>query len=130
MSNEMSVEKFSLTKEMWLGILRHLITFIGGVVLVTGILNEDMVTELSGIAVTVATLAFSWASFDKETRLDQLKGVLRHVITTLAGAGVLKGWYDAQTLLTILGIVFGIFGAGWSATAKRDAALRQGLPTA
>lgn len=36
-----------LTKEQVLGIMRHVLTFVGGILVVRGYLNQDLLTELT-----------------------------------------------------------------------------------
>jgi hypothetical protein len=40
-----------LTKEQVLGIIRHTLTFVGGILIARGLVDETMVTELVGSAV-------------------------------------------------------------------------------
>ena len=37
-----------LSKEQFLGIVRHILTFVGGFLVMKGIIDESLVTELSG----------------------------------------------------------------------------------
>lgn len=108
------------SKERLLGVLRHLITFIGGILLVYQVADASIIDEISGIALTLIGVILSWNANDKLTNLDKLKGVIRHIITTVAGYGVLKGWYDEQTLLTIVSVIFALLGTGWSTVDKKE----------
>jgi len=42
-----------MSKEQYLSILRHFLTFAGGVLVVQGVLDEAMWAELSGAAMTL-----------------------------------------------------------------------------
>jgi len=42
-----------MTKEQLLGIIRHAITFAGGVLITKGVIDEATFTELSGAALTL-----------------------------------------------------------------------------
>ena len=42
-----------MTKEKILGIIRHTLTFVGGVLVMRGITDESMVNELSGATITL-----------------------------------------------------------------------------
>jgi hypothetical protein len=42
-----------MTKEQILGIIRHALTFAGGVLITRGIIDEATFTELSGAALTL-----------------------------------------------------------------------------
>ena len=42
-----------MNKEQVLGVLRHALTFFGGVVVAKGIVDEAMVAELSGAVITL-----------------------------------------------------------------------------
>lgn len=48
-----------LTKEQILGIVRHSITFIGGILVMRGLVDETIVTEIVGGAVTLAGTIWS-----------------------------------------------------------------------
>ena len=53
----------NLTKEQLLGIVRHAITFIGGILVMKGLLDESMVQEILGGATTLAGAI--WSVVDK-----------------------------------------------------------------
>jgi hypothetical protein len=48
-----------LTKEQLLGIVRHTITFIGGILVMKGIVEESMVQEILGGVTTLAGTIWS-----------------------------------------------------------------------
>ena len=48
-----------MTKEQVLGIIRHGLTFIGGILIVKGIADEGMVTEAIGAIVTAVGAVWS-----------------------------------------------------------------------
>ena len=48
-----------LTKEQVLGIIRHTLTFVGGILITRGLLDETMVTELIGGAMTLTGAIWS-----------------------------------------------------------------------
>lgn len=52
-----------LTKEQFLGILRHTLTFVGGVLVMKGIIDDATFSELSGAALTLA--GGIWSVIDK-----------------------------------------------------------------
>jgi hypothetical protein len=43
-----------LTKEQFLGILRHALTFVGGILIMKGIVDDGTFAEISGAALTLA----------------------------------------------------------------------------
>jgi hypothetical protein len=45
--------KLKLTKEQWLGIVRHSLTFVGGILITKGIIDEGIWAEISGAALTL-----------------------------------------------------------------------------
>jgi hypothetical protein len=53
-----------LTKEQILGIVRHALTFIGGIVVMKGLVDETLVTELIGGAMTLTGAI--WSIIDKK----------------------------------------------------------------
>jgi len=52
-----------MTKEQILGIARHALTFIGGILIMKGLLDESTWTEISGGALTLAGAI--WSVVDK-----------------------------------------------------------------
>lgn len=48
-----------LTKEQLLGIVRHTLTFVGGIVVMKGIVDEATVTEITGGVLTLAGAIWS-----------------------------------------------------------------------
>ena len=52
-----------LTKEQVMGIVRHSLTFIGGIVVAKGYIDDSTVTEIVGAAVTLAGAV--WSIVDK-----------------------------------------------------------------
>ena len=53
-----------LTKEQILGIVRHALTFVGGVVVMKGLVDETMVTEIIGGVMTLVGAV--WSVIDKK----------------------------------------------------------------
>ncbi len=53
-----------LTKEQILGIVRHTLTFIGGIVIARGLVDETLVTECIGGILTLAGAI--WSIIDKK----------------------------------------------------------------
>ena len=48
-----------LTKEQVLGIVRHTLTFVGGIVVMKGLVDETVVTEISGGVMTLVGTIWS-----------------------------------------------------------------------
>jgi len=48
-----------LTKEQILGIVRHALTFVGGIVVMKGLVDETLVTELIGGVMTLTGTIWS-----------------------------------------------------------------------
>jgi hypothetical protein len=55
-----------MTKEQVLGILRHTLTFVGGILLMKGIIDESTWTEISGSALTL--IGTIWSVIDKNKK--------------------------------------------------------------
>jgi hypothetical protein len=55
-----------MTKEQTLGIIRHALTFVGGILLMKGIMDEATWTELSGSAMTLVGIV--WSVIDKNKK--------------------------------------------------------------
>ena len=54
----------NLSKEQVLGIVRHTLTFIGGIVVMKGLVDEATVTEIIGGVLTLAGTI--WSVIDKK----------------------------------------------------------------
>jgi hypothetical protein len=52
-----------LTQEQVLGIIRHTLTFVGGIVIARGLVDETVVTEIIGGVVTL--VGAIWSIIDK-----------------------------------------------------------------
>lgn len=52
-----------MNKEKILGIVRHTLTFVGGILIMKGIVDETIVTEIVGGV--VALVGAIWSIFDK-----------------------------------------------------------------
>jgi hypothetical protein len=53
-----------LSKEQLMGIVRHGLTFVGGLLLMKGLVDETMVQEVTGAVITfIGTI---WSVFDKK----------------------------------------------------------------
>jgi hypothetical protein len=48
-----------LTKEQLLGIVRHTLTFVGGILLAKGLASEATINEISGAAITLVGAIWS-----------------------------------------------------------------------
>ena len=55
-----------MTKEQLLGIIRHTLTFVGGILLMEGIIDESSSTEISGCALTL--IGTIWSVIDKNKK--------------------------------------------------------------
>ena len=53
-----------LTKEQILGIVRHALTFVGGIVVMKGFVDDTMVTEIIGGVMTLVGAV--WSVIDKK----------------------------------------------------------------
>jgi hypothetical protein len=48
-----------LTKEQIMGIIRHALTFVGGIVVMKGLVDESVITEIIGGAMTLTGAIWS-----------------------------------------------------------------------
>jgi hypothetical protein len=55
-----------MKKEMILAIVRHTLTFVGGIYITKGLIDEGMATELSGAAMTL--VGGIWSIVDKSKK--------------------------------------------------------------
>lgn len=59
-----------LTKEQLNGIVRHTLTFVGGILVLKGYLDEALVTEIVGAGVTLTGAI--WSIIQKNKKEDKL----------------------------------------------------------
>jgi hypothetical protein len=55
-----------LTKEQFLGIVRHSLTFIGGIMVMKGVIDDAVLSEVIGGVVTLAGTIWSIVAKQKE----------------------------------------------------------------
>lgn len=59
-----------MTKIQWMSIIRHFLTFVGGVLTAQGVIDEALFTELFGATMTL--IGGIWAIVDKkETKKEE-----------------------------------------------------------
>jgi|TARA_R110002126_G_scaffold213076_1_gene359617 hypothetical protein len=63
--NKRKIKTMKLTKEQILGIVRHALTFIGGIVVMKGLTDETAVTEIIGSVMTLTGAIWSVISKNK-----------------------------------------------------------------
>lgn len=61
-----------MNKNQILGIARHILTFVGGFLVVRGYVDESTLTEIIGSVVTLAGLV--WSVVDKNPKKDGSEG--------------------------------------------------------
>jgi hypothetical protein len=59
-----NLKKYIMSKERILGIVRHTLTFVGGVLIMKGIVDEAVATEIIGGVMTLAGTI--WSIFEKK----------------------------------------------------------------
>ena len=58
--------KSTLIKEKTLGIIRHTLTFVGGIIVMKGVVDEATVTEVSGVVMTF--IGAIWSVLNKNKK--------------------------------------------------------------
>lgn len=62
--------KQELVKQQTLGIIRHALTFIGGIIVMKGLLDEGSVSEISGLTMTF--IGAIWSVLDKRKKSSDI----------------------------------------------------------
>ena len=62
--------KQELVKQQTLGIIRHALTFIGGIIVMKGLVDEATVAEISGLAMTF--IGAIWSVLDKRKKSSDI----------------------------------------------------------
>lgn len=102
------------------GLLRHSLSLVGGVLVMTGILNESQSIEIVGYFTALVATIQSVSSTTKETFVQQFQGAIRHILTFLGGVGFLKGWFSSELFMELAASASTIIGIVWSFMAKKD----------
>ena len=50
------------------GLLRHILTFVGGYLVTSGIIDEAILSEVVGAIITITGFVWSWLGKDKEEK--------------------------------------------------------------
>ena len=53
-----------MNKEQIMGVIRHTLTFVGGILLIKGLGSESLFTEISGLV--MGLVGAIWSIFDKK----------------------------------------------------------------
>ena len=101
------------------GMLRHVLTFVGGVLVSKGILSSDTLTELLGVITGGAGVVLSILSSSKEDLKAKVEGVLRHVFSFLGGVGVLKGITISNDVMLAIAEIITAVTVIWSSFSKK-----------
>jgi hypothetical protein len=64
------MKKIKITKEQGLSIIRHTLTFVGGLVVMFGLIDESVFTELSGSVIALTGLVWSIIEKNKKENAD------------------------------------------------------------
>lgn len=62
--------KQELVKQQTLGIIRHALTFVGGIIVMKGLLDEGSVSEISGLTMTF--IGAIWSVLDKRKKSSDI----------------------------------------------------------
>lgn len=58
----------TMKKEQYLGLIRHTLTFVGGILVAKGLLDETIVTEIVGAVITL--VGGMWSIIEKTKNYD------------------------------------------------------------
>lgn len=101
-------------------IVRHVVSFLAGLLVLLGVFTETLSVEVTGGVLGIAAIFFSWNSLDKEQFQEQLTGVLRHVVTFAGGMGWIAGDLQQNQWYTYGGLAITLLGVLWSLKIKKD----------
>lgn len=62
--------KQELLKQQTLGIIRHALTFVGGIIVMKGLLDEGSVSEISGLTMTF--IGAIWSVLEKRKKSSDI----------------------------------------------------------
>jgi len=91
-----------MKREDILSIVRHILSAIGGYLVIKGI-DSGLVATGSGI--TLGLVSVIWSIVDKSATVDAVQGALRQVATFVGGIFIAKGKLDPKQLDSYLGLL-------------------------
>lgn len=98
-----------ISTQQWIGALRALLAWIGGILVGRGYVSETMWQFLLGTAMSGSTILISVLIVHEPISTDALKGFLRNLLATVGGAlqsaGVVTGEQVAQITSAVLLVV-------------------------
>lgn len=101
------------------GLLRHGLTIIGGLLVMTGVLSQSESVEIMGYVTSLIAVVQSVSSSTKEEFSQKFQGVIRHILTFLGGVGFLKGWFNSEQFIEIVAALSTAGGIIWSVLSKK-----------
>jgi len=91
-----------MKQEDILSIVRHLLSAIGGYLVIKGI-DNGLITQGSGVLLGLVSVI--WSIVDKSATIDGVQGALRQVATFVGGIFIAKGKLDPTQLDSYLGLL-------------------------
>ena len=101
-----------------LGIVRALMTALGGAAIAHGYVTADVWTLASGAALSIITAGWSWKTHTLV--LDQVLGVVRALSGAAGGYLIQRGWVTVDQVAQWSGVAVAIGTAVWSMTTHAD----------
>lgn len=94
-----------MKKEDILSIIRHILSAVGGFLVIKGI-DSGMIATGSGILLGLISVV--WSVVDKTATVSAVEGALRQVATFIGGIFIAKGKLDPTQLDSYLGLLTAI----------------------
>ena len=106
--------KALLTRERIIGLMQHAGTWLAGYLVAQGLIDDSYTPTITGGLVGLTTVLWSAFSGGKDTTLEVVQGVLRHLMSMGAALAVFKGWLTVEKANILIAWVLGTVAAGWS----------------
>lgn len=105
-----------MNKDQILGVVRHLMTALGGAATIYFGTNDAVVQQAVSAAITVA--GFVWGAAEKTPTKDGFLSGLRHSLTAAGGIVVASGVADESMIQEGVGLLVALAGFTWSIVDK------------
>jgi uncharacterized membrane protein YeaQ/YmgE (transglycosylase-associated protein family) len=106
-----------MNKDQFMGLLRAVLTCIGGVAVGHG-LSQNLWEPLSGFA--LAAGALGWGVTTHDADLDQFMSVVRGAISAFGGFAIQKGWATSDQVTAWVGVAATLGPMAWTWLVHAD----------
>jgi hypothetical protein len=101
------------------GVLRAILSAVGGLLIARGWVSADLWTLVTGFLAAGVTAYWSWKA--NAFGLEQYLGLVRTFLAAVGGFVAQKGWLSADQAAQVTGVALTVAQAIWSVFFKTEA---------